>query len=71
MDYALVALTLDAAVPNPADINGDGFVDLADLMEMAVQWLGAPGIPSADIAPYGGDGAVNILDLAFLASQWQ
>jgi hypothetical protein len=71
VDYALVALTLDAAVPNPADINGDGFVDLADLMEMAVQWLGAPGIPSADIAPYGGDGAVNILDLAFLASQWQ
>lgn len=70
VDFALIGLTLDAAVPNPADINGDGVVDLADLMELAAQWLGPPGIPSADIAPYGGDGAVTLLDFAFLAGQW-
>lgn len=71
VDFALVALTLDAVVPNPADITGDGFVDLSDLLVLAAQWLQVPAAPSADIAPSGGDGKVDLLDLAVLAALWQ
>ena len=50
------------------DITGDGYVDMADATILAAQWLGAPAIPSADIAPPGGDGKVNFLDFALLAN---
>ncbi|HDS85216.1 MAG TPA: carbohydrate-binding protein [Phycisphaerales bacterium] len=55
---------------NPADINQSGYVDVADFAVLAAQWLGAPGVPSADIAPPGGDGVVDLLDLLFLAENW-
>lgn len=71
VDFAMIGLTLEASVPNPADINGDGFVDLSDLLELAAQWMGPPTFPSADIAPEGGDSIVNLLDFTVLASQWQ
>jgi hypothetical protein len=51
------------------DMNLDGRVDNADLMLMGEQWLGAPGVPSADIAPEP-DGVVNFRDFAILANQW-
>ena len=37
---------------------------------LAAQWLNAPSVPSADIAPLGGDGEVNLLDLLMLAENW-
>lgn len=52
------------------DINGDGKVGLTDFAILASQWLQAPGVPSADIAPEGGDGLIDFLDLAALTEHW-
>jgi polyhydroxybutyrate depolymerase len=49
--------------PNPADLNGDGFVDAADLGLLIVGW----GTPSADI---NGDGTTNSADLGLLIAAW-
>ena len=66
-------------VPNdPGDINGDGVVNVTDLLIVINNWgvcLGPPppaGCP-ADVAPPGppqGDGAVNVLDLLFVINNW-
>jgi predicted outer membrane repeat protein len=54
-----------------ADLDGSGDVNFGDYAILTSQWLQAPGIPSADIAPeVAGDGIVNFLDLAVLADQW-
>lgn len=55
---------------NPADIVEDGRIDLYDFAMVAAQWLHAPGVPSADIAPFGGDGKVDSLDLQMLYAHW-
>ena len=52
------------------DFSGNGIVDYWDLMILSGQWLQAPGIPSADIAPEGPDGIVNFLDFAAFAENW-
>lgn len=55
----------------PADISGDCFVNLNDLLYIAEQWLQSPGNPSADIAPSpAGDGIVNLEDFAIFARHW-
>ncbi len=53
-----------------ADLNKDRFVDFEDFAILASQWLQAPGIPSADIAPPGGDGIVDYDDLAIICQAW-
>jgi len=53
-----------------SDLSGDCFVDYNDLKILADQWLQAPGLPSADIAPEGGDSLVDFLDFAVVAGQW-
>jgi hypothetical protein len=54
-----------------ADINGNGVVNFPDFAIVALQWLQAPGIPSADIAPEpDGDDIVNLLDLVAVANHW-
>jgi hypothetical protein len=53
-----------------ADVTGNCVVDWEDFAVLGNQWLGAPGMPSADIAPNPPDGAVNELDLAVLAGEW-
>ena len=45
---------------NPADIIEDGRIDFYDFSVLAAQWMNPPGVPSADIAPFGGDGIVTI-----------
>ena len=57
---------------NPiGDINTDGKVNIADFAILSGQWLGAPGEPSADIAPsLIGDGTVDMQDLVVLTEQW-
>ena len=52
------------ATSNPADLNGDGVVNGADLAILLIQW-GADG--SAD---FNGDGVVNGADLATLLASW-
>jgi len=53
------------------DVSGNGVVDFDDLGLLAQQWLGEPGVPSADIAPApAGDGVVNFLDYAAFAASW-
>lgn len=54
---------------NAADINRDTFVDLEDLSVFSAQWLGAAGLPSADIAPPV-DGFVDTSDLMVLIDNW-
>ncbi len=49
----------------PADINGDGVVDVLDLLEVLSSW-GQTGVP-ADI---NGDGWVDVLDLLEVLSTW-
>lgn len=57
---------------NPADIDEDGNVDFIDFAILASQWLQAPGVPSADIAPMpAGDGIVDAEDLAVFCDNWQ
>jgi len=53
-----------------ADLSGDCCVNFADFAVIGNQWLQAPGVPSADIAPEGGDGVVNFLDLDVLVNEW-
>jgi hypothetical protein len=55
---------------NPADITQDGQVNLADFATLAAQWLSAPAVPSADIAPPERDGMVDISDFIFLIENW-
>jgi hypothetical protein len=54
-----------------ADLDGMGDVNFGDFSILTSQWLQAPGIPSADIAPEAaGDGIVNFRDLALFADHW-
>jgi hypothetical protein len=53
-----------------ADLSGDCCVNFIDFAVIGSQWLQAPGVPSADIAPEGGDGVVNFLDLDILVNEW-
>ena len=51
---------------NPADVNGDGVVNILDLTLVA-QALGTDGL-EADV---NGDGVVNVFDLVFVAGEMQ
>jgi len=53
-----------------ADLSGDCCVNFYDFAVIGNQWLQAPGVWSADIAPEGGDGVVNFLDLDVLVNEW-
>lgn len=54
-----------AAAPCPADLNGDGQVNSADLASLLGAW--GPGTGDADL---NGDGQVNSADLAALLGGW-
>ena len=51
----------------PADINGDGHVNLIDLSILASKWGSTTNLGRADI---NGDGTVNLIDLSILASEY-
>ena len=56
---------------NIADIYYDGFVNLEDILLMALQWLDTPGIPSADLAPEPLDNFVDYQDFGVIQQNWQ
>ena len=65
--FSALAVELSISVEpsgDPADLNGDGFVNGADLAMLLGQW-GSPG--SADLT---GDGVVDGADLAILLGAW-
>jgi len=49
----------------PEDVNGDGVVDVSDLLEVVGSW-GESGVPS-DI---NGDGVVDVVDLLAIIGAW-
>lgn len=50
----------------PADLNGDGVVNVGDLLTMLLAWGANPGHP----ADLDGDGAVTVGDLLLLLAAW-
>ncbi len=51
------------------DFNGDGVVDIIDLLRLIESW--GQNDPLYDIAPHFGDGLVDVLDLELLMSYWK
>jgi len=51
------------------DVNGDGVVDVADLLALLADWGDCPGGGDCP-ADLNGDGAVDVSDLLFLLSHW-
>jgi len=56
---------LQVTVKKPGDVNGDGIVNVEDLLALLASW-GEPGGP-ADI---NGDGIVDVVDLLILLENW-
>jgi len=52
----------------PPDFNGDGLVDIKDLLRLIESW--GQDDPEVDIAPPFGDGVIDVFDLEFLMSFW-
>ena len=68
-DPALSTVEEYEIVPPPPDFNGDGTVDIKDLLRLIQSW--GQDDPRVDIAPMlFGDGVVDVLDLEFLMSYW-
>lgn len=61
-------------IDQPADINGDGVVNVADLLAVITAWGACPTPPTAcpaDISPVpAGDGQVNVADLLLVITSW-
>jgi len=54
--------------PSQPDFNGDGLVDIKDLLKLIQSW--GQDDPVVDIAPPSGDGVIDVLDLELLMSHW-
>jgi hypothetical protein len=57
------------APPVVVDFNGDGVVDITDLLRVIESW--GRDDPVVDIAPLFGDGQVDVLDLELLMTCWE
>ena len=54
--------------PPPPDFNGDGIVDISDLLVLIESW--GQDNPFVDIAPPFGDSVIDIMDLEVLMNHW-
>ena len=67
-----VLSTVEEYYPNPlvVDFNGDGIVDIKDILRLIESW--GQDDPPCDVAPRpSGDGVVDALDLELLMSYWE
>ncbi len=66
-----IATEVTAANHYSADINGDGYVNVADLLALAAGWGASEGSPSyARATDINADGYVNVGDLQLLIANW-
>jgi hypothetical protein len=69
IEYHVQLMCSDCTPLNPADLNGDGVVDVLDLLILLDSWGTCPvGVPCP--ADFDQDGAVDVLDLLFLLDHW-
>jgi hypothetical protein len=54
----------------PGDVNGDGHVDVSDLLRLAYSWGLSPGQPGYNPACDFNDDSVDAADLLILAQYW-
>jgi hypothetical protein len=64
-----VTLTLNAP-PTPGDTNGDGSVDVDDLINIVLGWGACPPPPTFCDADLNGDGEVDVDDLIAVILNW-
>jgi hypothetical protein len=55
-----------SSIPCPADFDGDGLVNISDLLDLLAAWGGCPGCPT----DLNGDDQVNVSDLLLLLAAW-
>ena len=67
-NVAMVSISGKPAVEG--DINGDGFVDVIDLLAVISAWGRCPAPPTVCDADVNNDGAVNVLDLLMVINNW-
>lgn len=66
--YGLAAIGMARV---PGDINGDGFVDVIDLLCLVDSWASVAGDPNYDPdSDINGDGSVDVVDLLSLVEAW-
>lgn len=59
-----------APPPIPGDTNGDGVVNVADLLAVISAWGPCPAPPASCPADMNGDGVVNVADLLIVITNW-
>jgi hypothetical protein len=63
--------TVVMLVQRPADVTGDGVVNIDDLLGVINSWGGCPPGCAGDVFPIpGGDGVTNIDDLLLVINNW-
>jgi hypothetical protein len=65
-----VAVAVGAPILPRADVNGDGAVNVLDLVEVITLWGPCPAPPSACPADVDDDGAVGVTDLVAVVLDW-
>lgn len=65
---SIVVFYAEDLAPCPGDADGNGQVDVTDLLGLLGAW--GTSNPDYDIAPAGGDGIVNVADLLALLAAW-
>ncbi len=65
-----VTVLLNAPPPCPAEIDGDGVVDVIDLLALLAGWGPCPAQPEPCPADVNGDGSVDVIDLLAVLAAW-
>lgn len=61
-------IEMDDVLPSPADVNGDGTVDIQDLTLIADAFDQADGVISSSRLDVNGEGVVNVTDLILVTN---